>query len=259
MSGVVIMPRIARKDSKSNFYHVIVQGINREYIFDTDFNIKKYKELIIRKKDGSNFEILAYCIMNNHAHFLIYCEEIENLSKYMQKLNTSYSRFYNKINKRVGYVFRDRYLSQSIMDEKQLYNCLNYIHNNPVKAGIVKNASEYKYSSYYEFINKKTIITERGIKILFGEEKDYKKRLTKTSTTFCDTQFIDIKEKKKKINEFVKEVEVYYQKKINRIKEDKKLLEYVLKKAREETDETIVNLAKLFGISKSSVGKYIKK
>ena len=50
------MLRIARKDSKSNFYHVIVQGINREYIFDTDFNIKKYKELIIRKKDGSTFK-----------------------------------------------------------------------------------------------------------------------------------------------------------------------------------------------------------
>ena len=76
---------------------------------------------------------------------------------------------------------------------------------------------------------------------------------------FCDAQFIDIKEKKKEINEFVTEVEKYYQKKINRIKEDKKELEFVLKKARKETDETIVNLAKLFEISKSSVGKYIKK
>ncbi len=65
--------------------------------------------------------------------------------------------------------------------------------------------------------------------------------------------------KKKEINEFVMEVEKYYQKKINRIKEDKKELEFVLKKARKETDETIVNLAKLFEISKSSVGKYIKK
>ena len=76
---------------------------------------------------------------------------------------------------------------------------------------------------------------------------------------FCDAQFIDIKEKKKEINEFVTEVEKYYQKKINRIKEDKTELEIVLKKARKETDETIVNLAKLFEISKSSVGKYIKK
>ena len=253
------MPRLARKDSKSSFYHVMVQGINKEYIFDTDFNIKKYIELIVSKIYRSNIEILAYCIMNNHAHFLIYCEKIEDLSKFMQKLNTSYSRFYNKINKRVGYVFRDRYLSQDIFDKKQLYNCLNYIHNNPVKAEIVKNASEYKYSSYSKFFNKKNIITNRGIELLFGLQKDYKKQLIKISSMYSDTQFIDIKEKKKEINEFVTEVEKYYQKKINRIKEDKKELEFVLKKARKETDETIVNLAKLFEISKSSVGKYIKK
>ena len=253
------MPRIARKDSKSSFYHVIVQGINREYIFDTDLNIEKYKELIISKKYMSNIEILAYCIMNNHAHFLIYCEKIEHLSKFMQKLNISYSRFYNRINKRVGYVFRDRYLSQNILNKRQLYNCLNYIHNNPVKAGIVKNVSEYQYSSYYEFFNKKNIITEKGIDLLFGLQKDYRNQLIKIRSISCDTQFIDIKEKKKEISEFVKEVEKYYQKKINRIKEDKKELEFVLKKARKETNETIVNLAKIFEISKSSVGKYIKK
>ena len=94
---------------------------------------------------------------------------------------------------------------------------------------------------------------------MFGLQKDYKKQLIKISSMYSDTQFIDIKEKKKEINEFVTEVEKYYQKKINRIKEDKTELEIVLKKARKETDETIVNLAKLFGISKSSVGKYIKK
>ena len=252
------MPRIARRDSISCFYHVIVQGINREYIFNTDFNIKKYKELIIKKIDKSNIEILAYCIMNNHAHFLIYCKNIEDLSKYMQKLNTSYSRFYNKINKRVGYVFRDRYLSQSILNENQLYNCINYIHNNPVKAGIINNASKYEYSSYYEFLNKREIITDRGIELLFGLQKDYKKQLIEMSSTLCDTQFVDIKEKKKEIKEFVDEVEKYYQKKINRIKDNRKVLEIVLKKARNETDETIVSLAKIFEISKSSVGKYIK-
>ena len=94
---------------------------------------------------------------------------------------------------------------------------------------------------------------------MFGLQKDYKKQLIEISSAFCDTQFIDIKEKKKEIKEFVKEVERYYHKKVNRIKEDRKVLEIVLKKARKETDETIVNLAKIFEISKSSVGKYIKK
>ena len=86
---------------------------------------------------------------------------------------------------------------------------MNYIHNNPVKAGIVKNVGEYKYSSYSEFFDKKTIITNRGIELLFGLQKDYKKQLIKISRMFCDAQFIDIKEKKKEINEFVTEVEKY--------------------------------------------------
>ena len=253
------MPRIARKDSKSKFYHVMVQGINKEYIFNTDLNIKKYKELILKKIDTENIEILAYCIMNNHAHFLIYCERNEQLSKFMQKLNTSYSRFYNKTNNRVGYVFRDRYLSQSILNEKQLYNCVKYIHNNPVKAGIVKNMSDYKYSSYYEFFNKRSIITNNGLKLLFGSKKDYKKKLIQSNKECCSTKFIDIKEKKKDIDEFINDVEKLYRKKINTIKEDKKILEIVIKKAREETDVTIVKLAEIFGISKSCIGKYIKK
>jgi len=253
------MPRIARMDSKSKFYHIMVQGINKEYIFNTDLNIKKYKELILKKLDTENIEILAYCIMNNHAHFLIYCEKNKHLSKFMQKLNTSYSRFYNKANNRVGYVFRDRYLSQSILNEKQLYNCVKYIHNNPVKAGIVKNMSDYKYSSYYEFFNKRSIITNKGLKLLFGTEKDYKEKLIQNNKVSCSTKFIDIKEKKKDIGEFVNEVEKLYQKKINTIKEDKKILETVIKKAREETNITIVKLAEILEVSKSCVGNYIKK
>lgn len=253
------MPRIARRDSKSNFYHVMVQGINKEYIFNTEFNIRKYKELILKKIDKENIEIIAYCIMNNHAHFLIYCEEVTHLAKFMQRLNTSYSRFYNRINKRVGYVFRDRYLSQNILGEKQLYNCVNYIHNNPVKAGIAKSIEEYKYSSYYELQKGKNIVTSKGIKLLFGSEKDYKEQLRTLSKEICEMKFVDIQEKKKDINDFIKEVEEFYGKKINLIKEDKNKLKNVIKKARKETDVTIIKLAKLLEISKSSVGNYIKE
>ncbi len=253
------MPRVARKDSKSNFYHIMVQGINREYIFNTDFFINEYKKLILKKIDRESIEILAYCIMNNHAHFLFYCEKIEHLSSFMQKLNTSYSRFYNTINKRVGYVFRDRYLSQNILDKEQLYNCVKYIHNNPVKAKMVNNIEEYKYSSYYEFIKKKDLITNKGIKILFGSIKNYKEHLKEINNRIDDTNFIDIKEKKKDIEEFAKYVENVFQKKINQIKENKERLEFVIKEARKETDVTIVKLAELLEISKSSVERYTKK
>ena len=170
------MPRIARKKSQSCFYHVIVQGINKEHIFGENRFIKKYKEIILRKLESSEINILAYCIMNNHAHFLIYSEKTEYLSKFMQKLNTSYSQFYNKVNRRVGYVFRDRYYTQDILTERQLYCCLRYIHNNPVKACICKDMWEYQYSSYNEFIGEKMIINNQGIKLLFGSIQGFEEQ-----------------------------------------------------------------------------------
>lgn len=129
----------------------MVQGINKEYIFGKPKEAEKFKEIILRKLEQSNVIILAYCIMGNHAHILIYSEKSENISKYMQKVNTTYSQFYNKETRRVGYVFRDRYCSQDILNERQLYNCLRYIHNNPVKAKIVKCMEDYEYSSYKEY------------------------------------------------------------------------------------------------------------
>jgi len=117
------MPRIARKDSQSNFHHIIVQGLNKECIFKKEEDMKKYREIIIEKLNNSDITILAYCIMSNHTHFLIYSDKYKNISRFMQRVNTSYSRWYNKENNRVGFVFRNRFYSQDILNENQLYNC----------------------------------------------------------------------------------------------------------------------------------------
>lgn len=254
------MPRIARKESRSKFYHVMVQGINKEYIFNKEEDMEKYQSLVKKKLENANITILAYCIMNNHVHFLIYCEDEIYLSKYMQRLNTSYGRFYNKKNERVGYVFRDRFRSQDILDERQLYNCLRYIHNNPVKAGMVKDISEYKYSSYNEFLEEKDIITDESIKILFGNNNDYKIQF-KLIHNSCEDEddFIDEDEKVQDISCFIREFEKKYNRKIEEISKDRDLLKIAIKDARQKTDVTIVELAEKLNISKSTVGRYAKK
>ena len=136
------MPRNPRNYLQTCYFHVITQGLNKSYIFKSKDEIKYYIKLMYCLKDEYNIKIIAYCIMNNHAHILIESSNIKNLSKYMQRLN--------KKHKRVGYVFRDRFKSQGIYSEKQLYNCMKYIFDNPVKAGICKNAKEYAYSNYKE-------------------------------------------------------------------------------------------------------------
>ena len=62
----------------------------------------------------------------------------------MHCLNTRYGLYYNKKHKRIGYVFRDRYKAEGIYSEEQLYNCIKYIYDNPVKAGVCNKAEEYE-------------------------------------------------------------------------------------------------------------------
>ena len=183
------MPRIAREKSVSCFYHVMVQGINKEYISDKELYMKKYKQLVIQKL---KVKLLAYCIMNNHVHMLVYAEDSMNLGKYMQKLNTSYSMFYNKVKNRVGHVFRNRYNSQSILNQSHLYNCLVYIHNNPVRAGIVNRPDEYKYSSYNDFIKNNGIIDNDVKKLLFGSNYNYIDLFKTLHNLKDEGNFIDI-------------------------------------------------------------------
>ena len=252
------MPRKSRKSSKSNFYHVIVQGINKNYIFEKREDKEKYRNLIKKKLEESNIVLLAYCIMGNHTHFLIYSEKSEYLSKYMQRLNTTYSQFYNRKNKRVGYVFKDRYNSQEILNIKHLYNCLRYIHNNPVKAGIVINEEEYEYSSYNEFIVKRCIINDESINLLFGTLTNYKEffDLIHNNASENDNDFIDVKEKN--IEDFIFQTEKKYNKSIRDIIKNKEILKKIIKEARVQTNVTIRELAEILDVSKSTVGKYSK-
>ena len=86
------MARVARKDFSTSFFHVMVQGINKEYIFNEEKLKDKYLELITKYEKEYNVEILAYCIMDNHVHLLIYTEDIKQMSKYMHRVNSIYAR-----------------------------------------------------------------------------------------------------------------------------------------------------------------------
>ena len=239
------MPRKARKETKSKINHIVVQGQKKEYIFKTEKNMQKYFQILKSKKQDS-IVILSYCIMHNHAHILVFSNNIENVSKYMQKVNTAYSNYYNKVQNRVGYVFKDRFYSQSIESERQLYNCINYIHNNPVKAGICNNPEDYKYSSIHNLKDNQKVL-ELIKKIC--DFNNYEK--------FDDNIFIDIKDIN--INDYIEKIKKQYNILTDEIKNNKGILKKVIKEAREQTEVSIEELAKILEISKSTVARYAKK
>ena len=249
------MPHMSRKQSNSKIQHVMVQGINKEYIFGEERYIKKYKELIYNKLHESNIIMLAYCIMSNHAHFLIYREKCEELSKFMQKLNTSYAVYYNKAKDRVGFVFRNRYNTQEILNQGQLYTCLRYIHNNPVKAKICKEMKDYPYSSYNEFFDRNSkFITDKSLKILFGRVISYEK----VFQSIHQKQSIYDMMEKEDINEFMQKVVCRYSIEINKIKKHKEILEIVIKEAKERTNASIEEIAEIIDVSVPTAYKYLK-
>ncbi len=152
------MPRNARKNLCSQFFHVMVQGLNKEYIFEKEIDIKVYLRYLKEKLEGKNLQMIAYCIMNNHAHFLIQTEDVKEISKLMSQVNTKYAIFYNKKYDRCGFVFRNRYKSEEIMTYAHLLACIEYIHNNPVKAKMCEAKADYPYSSFGEYKGQQEVL-----------------------------------------------------------------------------------------------------
>ena len=166
------MSRISRKDINSKFLHIIVQGIEKNYIFLKDIYKIKYINLIHENAKKFDVSIIAFCVMNNHVHICLYYEEIQNVSKFMHMINSIYANYYNYSENRVGYVFRNRYYSKEIKDRNQLFNTIVYIHKNPLKAELVYKMNDWEYSTYSDYINRE--IDKKIIMIVFDTEENKK-------------------------------------------------------------------------------------
>jgi putative transposase len=177
----------------------MVQGINKEYIFNTVENKNEFLNLILANKSKFKILLLAYCIMDNHAHLLIYSDNIYEISAYMKTINCRFAKFYNLKNNRVGYVFRDRFNSQYINNQLYLLKCLNYIHMNPVKANMVSKPEYYTYSSYNDFLKSNNIVNKKVLEKLFGDNQNYLDEFLNISNEEIEIMDIDRKDKNFKI------------------------------------------------------------
>ncbi len=143
--------RKARNDIESSFLHVMIQGDEKKYVFQNAKCKEKIIYLIKHNAFRNDVELIAYCIMDNHVHMLLFCPYIERISTMLKECNTSYGLFYNKRRNKIGHVFRERFRSEGIYTRAHLINCIKYIHENPVKARICRSVSQYPFSSYREF------------------------------------------------------------------------------------------------------------
>lgn len=250
------MPRIPRDSYQTSFFHIIVQGIKKEYIFNEKKFLDSYRNLLITYEEKIEIKLLAYCIMNNHAHILIYTDSTEKMSKYMKCINSIFATYYNTENKRVGYVFRNRFKSEPIYDESYLINCISYIHNNPVKAKMVRSPEQYKYSSYNDYINEKGIITSEKILLLFGKNRldidDFRKIHFKNISSYKYEDYD--KETEEIIDEFLEE----HNKTFEEVKDSKKLtIKLILELKRNK--KTNIEIGKIFEMTRWRISEIYEK
>ena len=134
------MPRhVKRQQSSTGLYHVFVKGINKEKIFDQTREKAYFKRIIKESLSKYDVEIHAYCIMSNHAHLVIKSDGKQKLSYFMSNILAKYAQYYNYKHNRNGHVFQNRFGSECIESERYYWNCIKYIHMNPVKAFMVSS------------------------------------------------------------------------------------------------------------------------
>jgi REP element-mobilizing transposase RayT len=145
------MARKPRIQFEGAFYHIIVRGNQKQNIFLDDDDRNNYLERLQKYKTKYNFFLYAYVLMTNHVHLLIETPS-DPISKIMQMVNFTYTRYFNKKYDKTGHLFQGRFISYLCDKENYLLSLIRYIHNNPVRAGMVKNALKYPWSSHKEYL-----------------------------------------------------------------------------------------------------------
>ncbi len=191
---------------QNQYYHIYNRSNNSEIVFRDDENYRyfldKYRHYFLEGLDT-----IAYCLMPTHFHFLVYVkpmphpsgvdglhlqggvhlpeEDALHLSSELQKkfgvLLSSYTKAINQRYERHGSLFQQHTKSRLVNKESYLVTVMTYIHQNPVRAGLVKRLEDWEYSSYRDFIGMRdgTLPQERILADYFSGIEDFK-RFSKT-------------------------------------------------------------------------------
>ena len=140
------MARIARVVAENIPHHVIQRGNRNQPVFFSDEDKSAYLNILQKHLKINEVSIWAWCLMDTHVHFVAVPSDKETFCRAFAETHRLYSRMINFREGWKGYLFQGRF-SSFPMDENYLYAAVRYVENNPVKAGIAKNAHDYKWSS----------------------------------------------------------------------------------------------------------------
>lgn len=149
------MPRRNIPLLSNHYYHIYNRVIQGRKLFYSNNNYTFYLNLFKQVDFSQSCRMIAYCLMPNHYHFLVYITNPKLFSKKMMFFFNKYLKSLNTARKEQGRYFENRFKAKVIENELYLLGLCCYIHLNPLKSGLVKSLNDWPFSNYLEFIGKR--------------------------------------------------------------------------------------------------------
>jgi len=127
-------------------HHVTQRGNGRRVVFESDNDRLVYLGLLQQHARLQRLAILGYCLMPNHVHLVAVPQREASLRTALRNAHGRYAAYLNTRQATSGHVWQGRYYSCP-MDEDHLWTALRYTERNPVRAGMVRDAAEFPWSS----------------------------------------------------------------------------------------------------------------
>ena len=160
------------KYQDDEYYHVFNRGTNKGTIFFSEENYRYCLRLMAKYDATYGVAITAYCLMPNHYHLILRQNKGGSTSRFLQTTFNAYTQALNTERHRSGTLFEGRAKSIRVDKDSYLLQLVQYIHLNPVVAGLVALPEQWQHSDYREWIDNDKSVEARGF--YFKHASDYK-------------------------------------------------------------------------------------
>ena len=143
------MPRLARVDIGNNIYHVINRASGRLQIFNDASDYQLFEDLLLEAKEITDMRILAYVVMPNHWHLVLYPRSDGDLGTFMHRLTNAHTRRVHVKTKTIGHgpLYQGRYKSFLVDTDEYFLTLMKYVERNPVRAKLTNVCEEWRWGS----------------------------------------------------------------------------------------------------------------
>lgn len=145
------MPRTRRVVPAGMVFHVLNRGVGRMRLFRGDGDFEAFERAITKTLETRPMRILAYCLMPNHWHLVLWPQHAGDLGAFMQKLTITHVRNWQEHRRRVGYghLYQGRYKSFPVEGDEHFYQVVRYVERNALRAKLVRRAEDWRFGSLW--------------------------------------------------------------------------------------------------------------